>query len=68
MPVWSMMNGFAKQGRKQDGGESRISSTLDTTLLQAPLPYTAPAFLKSSHQDPLPMGLSVTGGEMEFSA
>ncbi|XP_027026281.2 rap1 GTPase-activating protein 1 isoform X3 [Tachysurus fulvidraco] len=36
---------------KQDGGEPRISSTLDTTLLQAPLPYTAPAFLKSSRMD-----------------
>ncbi|XP_060750995.1 rap1 GTPase-activating protein 1 isoform X4 [Tachysurus vachellii] len=33
---------------KQDGGEPRISSTLDTTLLQAPLPYTAPAFLKTT--------------------
>ncbi|XP_053096587.1 rap1 GTPase-activating protein 1 isoform X19 [Pangasianodon hypophthalmus] len=34
--------------RKQDGGEPRISSTLDATLLQAPLPYTAPAFLKTT--------------------
>ncbi|XP_053498576.1 rap1 GTPase-activating protein 1 isoform X7 [Ictalurus furcatus] len=33
---------------KQDGGEARISSTLDATLLQAPLPYTAPAFLKTT--------------------
>ncbi|XP_058265041.1 rap1 GTPase-activating protein 1 isoform X14 [Hemibagrus wyckioides] len=33
---------------KQDGGEPRISSTLDATLLQAPLPYTAPAFLKTT--------------------
>lgn len=32
--------------RKQDGGEPRVSSTLDSTLLQAPLPYAAPAFLK----------------------
>ncbi|XP_058265027.1 rap1 GTPase-activating protein 1 isoform X3 [Hemibagrus wyckioides] len=36
---------------KQDGGEPRISSTLDATLLQAPLPYTAPAFLKSNRMD-----------------
>ncbi|KAM9445478.1 rap1 GTPase-activating protein 1 isoform 11-T11 [Clarias gariepinus] len=33
---------------KQDGGEPRISSTLDATLLQAPLPYTAPAFQKTT--------------------
>ncbi|XP_060794255.1 rap1 GTPase-activating protein 1 isoform X3 [Neoarius graeffei] len=33
---------------KQDGGEPRISSTLDATLLQAPLPYTASAFLKTT--------------------
>ncbi|KAK3547243.1 hypothetical protein QTP86_017821, partial [Hemibagrus guttatus] len=33
---------------KQDGGEPRISSTLDSTLLQAPLPYTGPAFLKTT--------------------
>ncbi|XP_072512432.1 rap1 GTPase-activating protein 1 isoform X4 [Salminus brasiliensis] len=32
---------------KQDGGE-RISSTLEASLLQAPLPYTAPAFLKTT--------------------
>ncbi|XP_072512431.1 rap1 GTPase-activating protein 1 isoform X3 [Salminus brasiliensis] len=35
---------------KQDGGE-RISSTLEASLLQAPLPYTAPAFLKSNRMD-----------------
>ncbi|XP_037397171.1 rap1 GTPase-activating protein 1 isoform X20 [Pygocentrus nattereri] len=32
---------------KQDGGE-RISSTLEASLFQAPLPYTAPAFLKTT--------------------
>lgn len=32
--------------RKQYGGEPRISSTLDATLLQAPLLNGAPAFLK----------------------
>ncbi|XP_037397158.1 rap1 GTPase-activating protein 1 isoform X6 [Pygocentrus nattereri] len=35
------------QARKQDGGE-RISSTLEASLFQAPLPYTAPAFLKTT--------------------
>ncbi|XP_066527666.1 rap1 GTPase-activating protein 1 isoform X1 [Hoplias malabaricus] len=32
---------------KQDGGE-RISSTLEASLFQAPLPYTPPAFLKTT--------------------
>ncbi|XP_066527670.1 rap1 GTPase-activating protein 1 isoform X5 [Hoplias malabaricus] len=35
---------------KQDGGE-RISSTLEASLFQAPLPYTPPAFLKSNRMD-----------------
>uniref|UniRef100_A0A3B1K821 RAP1 GTPase activating protein a n=1 Tax=Astyanax mexicanus TaxID=7994 RepID=A0A3B1K821_ASTMX len=38
---------FGAYGGKQDGGE-RISSTLEASLLQAPLPYTAPAFLKTT--------------------
>ncbi|KAM9505485.1 rap1 GTPase-activating protein 1 isoform 30-T31 [Salvelinus alpinus] len=36
---------------KQDGGEPRISTTLDPPLLQpplSPLPYTAPPFLKTT--------------------
>ncbi|XP_047663222.1 rap1 GTPase-activating protein 1 isoform X5 [Tachysurus fulvidraco] len=51
MPCSPFRFGRPKKFWKQDGGEPRISSTLDTTLLQAPLPYTAPAFLKSSRMD-----------------
>ncbi|XP_062872186.1 rap1 GTPase-activating protein 1 isoform X1 [Trichomycterus rosablanca] len=40
-----------RSGWKQDGGEPRISSTLDASLFQAPLPYTASAFLKSNRMD-----------------
>ncbi|KAG9337670.1 hypothetical protein JZ751_028307 [Albula glossodonta] len=31
---------------KQDEGDPRISSTLEPTLFQPPLPYTAPPFQK----------------------
>ncbi|XP_047663221.1 rap1 GTPase-activating protein 1 isoform X4 [Tachysurus fulvidraco] len=48
MPCSPFRFGRPKKFWKQDGGEPRISSTLDTTLLQAPLPYTAPAFLKTT--------------------
>ncbi|KAM9505488.1 rap1 GTPase-activating protein 1 isoform 33-T34 [Salvelinus alpinus] len=39
---------------KQDGGEPRISTTLDPPLLQpplSPLPYTAPPFLKGKRME-----------------
>ncbi|XP_036390062.1 rap1 GTPase-activating protein 1 isoform X1 [Megalops cyprinoides] len=36
---------------KQDEGDPRISSTLDPTLFQAPLPYTAPPILKGNRMD-----------------
>ncbi|XP_007246358.3 rap1 GTPase-activating protein 1 isoform X5 [Astyanax mexicanus] len=47
MPCSPFRIGKPKKFWKQDGGE-RISSTLEASLLQAPLPYTAPAFLKTT--------------------
>ncbi|KAK3518453.1 hypothetical protein QTP70_000646 [Hemibagrus guttatus] len=52
---------------KQDGGEPRISSTLDSTLLQAPLPYTGPAFLKTEEDYiPYPSVHEVLGRKSPF--
>ncbi|XP_036446821.1 rap1 GTPase-activating protein 1 [Colossoma macropomum] len=44
---WRRSATLLSNSRKQDGGE-RISSTLEASLFQAPLPYTAPAFLKTT--------------------
>ncbi|XP_036802965.1 rap1 GTPase-activating protein 1 isoform X15 [Oncorhynchus mykiss] len=51
---------------KQDGGEPRISTTLDPPLLQpplSPLPYTAPPFLKTT--DLFEMIEKMQGNRME---
>ncbi|XP_066527669.1 rap1 GTPase-activating protein 1 isoform X4 [Hoplias malabaricus] len=47
MPCSPFRIGKPRKFWKQDGGE-RISSTLEASLFQAPLPYTPPAFLKTT--------------------
>ncbi|XP_036390064.1 rap1 GTPase-activating protein 1 isoform X3 [Megalops cyprinoides] len=51
MPCSPFRIGRPKKFWKQDEGDPRISSTLDPTLFQAPLPYTAPPILKGNRMD-----------------